>query len=161
MSEGRPTLTNQDQVQDSEQRAADGLRLLLDALPEGTQTSLIAFRPEINGQRAGAVKALVMADTVDDLRCAQWIIERGVAGRATEGGSERSSEERPAFALSVVRSSGAMAVLWAVAIVLGLAYLLMFDVAPPTFAFVVGQVMLGGIGLTREWQIRKTTGEER
>jgi len=67
-----------------EQRAADALRDLMGALPAGTQTAMMAFRPEVNGQTAGAVKALLMADNSDDLRCARWMIERGSAMRGTE-----------------------------------------------------------------------------
>ncbi len=38
-------------------------------------------RPEVNGQKAGAVKAFLMADNPDDLRCAQWVIANGSAKR--------------------------------------------------------------------------------
>lgn len=69
----------------NEQRAASALRDLMDALPAGTQTSMTAFRPEVNGQMmAGTVKAFLMAENADDLRCAQWIIERGSAMRGME-----------------------------------------------------------------------------
>jgi hypothetical protein len=61
----------------SEQRAADALRRLMDALPPGTQTSMLAFQPEVNGQKARTVKALLMADDADDLRAAQWVIAHG------------------------------------------------------------------------------------
>ncbi|MEW5891341.1 MAG: hypothetical protein AB1768_20450 [Pseudomonadota bacterium] len=64
-----------------EQRATDALRSVMDALPPGTQTSMTAFRPEVNGQKAGTVKALLMADNADDLRCAQWVIAHGSAER--------------------------------------------------------------------------------
>ena len=43
----------------------------MDALPTGTQTSMTVFRPEVNGQKPGAVKAFLMADNPDDLRC-EW-----------------------------------------------------------------------------------------
>ena len=69
-----------------EQRAADALRRLMDALPSGTQTSMMAFRPEVNGQKAGPVKALLMADNADDLRCALWVITHGSTKRG--GGNE-------------------------------------------------------------------------
>lgn len=65
----------------AEQKAADALRSLMDALPTGTQTSMTVFRPEVNGQKAGAVKALLMADNPDDLRCAQWVIAHGSTKR--------------------------------------------------------------------------------
>jgi len=65
----------------SEQRAADALRSLMDTLPTGTQTSMTVFRPEVNGQQVGAVKALLMADNSDDLRAAQWVISHGSAKR--------------------------------------------------------------------------------
>lgn len=65
----------------SEQRAADALRRLMDVLPPGTQTSMTVFRPEVNGQKAGAVKALLMADNPDDRRCAQWVIAHGSTKR--------------------------------------------------------------------------------
>lgn len=68
----------------SEQRAADALRDLMDALPAGTQTSMMAFRPEVNAQNAGTVKALLMAENADDLRCAQWVITQGSAKRRDE-----------------------------------------------------------------------------
>lgn len=68
----------------SEQRAADALRDLMDALPTGTQTSLMAFRPEVNGQKAGTVKVLLMAENADDLRCAQWVITQGSAKMGDE-----------------------------------------------------------------------------
>lgn len=71
----------------SEQRAADALHDLMDALPVGTQTSMMAFQPEINGQKAGTVKALLMAENTDDLRCAQWVI--------TQGSSKRGDEKWP------------------------------------------------------------------
>ncbi len=35
----------------AEQKAANALRLLMDSLPPGTQTSMTVFRPEVNGQR--------------------------------------------------------------------------------------------------------------
>ena len=63
----------------AEQKMEDALRSLIDLLPPGTQTSMTAFRPYANGQKAGAVKALLMADNADDLRCAQWVIARGSA----------------------------------------------------------------------------------
>ena len=47
----------------------------------GTQTSMTVFRPEVNGQKAGAVKAFLMADNPDDLRCAQWVIAHGSVRR--------------------------------------------------------------------------------
>ncbi|MGC8703670.1 MAG: hypothetical protein ACP5RV_12190 [Thiomonas sp.] len=66
----------------SEQRAADALRDLMDALPAGTQTSMMAFQPEVNGQKVGIVKALLMAENADDLRCALGHRPRtGQAGR--------------------------------------------------------------------------------
>lgn len=65
----------------SEQRAADALRDLMDALPAGTQTSMSTFRPEVNGQKAGTVKALLMAENADDLFCAQWVIAHGSSKR--------------------------------------------------------------------------------
>ena len=65
----------------AEQKATDALRSLMDALPTGTQTSMTVFRPEVNGQKAGAVKAFLMADNPDDLRCAQWVIANGSAKR--------------------------------------------------------------------------------
>ena len=68
----------------AEQRAADALRNLMDALPTGTQTSMTVFRPEVNGQKAGAVKAFLMAENADDLRCAQWVITHGSAKRGEE-----------------------------------------------------------------------------
>lgn len=64
-----------------EQRAADALRDLMDALPAGTQTAMTVFRPEVNGQQAGAIKAFLMAENADDLRCAQWVIAHGSAKR--------------------------------------------------------------------------------
>jgi len=64
-----------------EQKATDALRSLMDALPAGTQMSMTVFRPEVNGQKAGAVKALLMAENADDLRCAQWVIAHGSAKR--------------------------------------------------------------------------------
>lgn len=67
-----------------EQRAADALRDLMGALPAGTHTATVAFRPQVNGQPKGTVKALLMADNPDDLRCARWMIERGSA----TGGAE-------------------------------------------------------------------------
>lgn len=42
---------------------------------------MTVFRPEVNGQKAGAVKAFLMADNPDDLRCAQWVIANGSAKR--------------------------------------------------------------------------------
>ena len=69
----------------AEQKAADALRSLMDALPIGTQTAITVLRPEVNGQQAGAVKALLMADNSDDLRAAQWVITHGSAKRG-EGG---------------------------------------------------------------------------
>lgn len=65
----------------NEQKAANALRDLMDALPAGTQTSMTAFRPEANGQKAGTVKALLIAENADDLRCAQWVITQGAAKR--------------------------------------------------------------------------------
>ena len=65
----------------SEQRAADALHDLMDALPAGTQTSMMAFQPEVNSQKVGIVKALLMAESADDLRCAQWVIAHGSAKR--------------------------------------------------------------------------------
>lgn len=65
----------------NEQKAANALHDLMDALPAGTQTSMTAFRPEVNGQKAGTVKALLMAENADDLRCAQWVITQGAAKR--------------------------------------------------------------------------------
>lgn len=62
-----------------EQRATDALHDLMNALPEGTQTSMTVFKPEVNGQKAGSVKALLMADNTDDLRCAQRVIAHGSA----------------------------------------------------------------------------------
>lgn len=64
-----------------EQKAANALHDLMDALPAGTQTSMTVFRPDVNGQNTGAVKALLMAENADDLRCAQWIIAHGSAKR--------------------------------------------------------------------------------
>ncbi len=65
----------------SEQKAAYALRSLMDALPTGTQISMTVFRPEVNGQRAGTVKAFLMAENSDDLRAAQWVIAHGSAKR--------------------------------------------------------------------------------
>lgn len=65
----------------SEQRAADALHDLMGALPAGAQTFMMAFRPEVNGQKAGPVKALLMAENADDLRCAQWVIAHGSSKR--------------------------------------------------------------------------------
>lgn len=65
----------------AEQKATNALRSLMDALPVGTQTSMMAFRPEVNGQQVGTVKALLMADNSDDLRCAQWVIAHGSTKR--------------------------------------------------------------------------------
>lgn len=42
---------------------------------------MTVFRPEVNGQQVGAVKALLMADNSDDLRAAQWVISHGSAKR--------------------------------------------------------------------------------
>jgi hypothetical protein len=70
----------------SEQRVADALRDLIGALPPGTQMSMLAFQTEVNGQKAGTVKALLMADNVDDLRAAQWVIAHGSTKR--RGGNE-------------------------------------------------------------------------
>jgi len=57
---------------------------LMDALPAGTQTSMTVFKPEVDGQKAGAVKAFLMAENADDLRCAQWVITHGSAKRGEE-----------------------------------------------------------------------------
>ena len=65
----------------AEQKVTDAVRSLMDALPAGTKTAMTVFRPEVNGQKAGTVKALLMADNADDLRCAQWIIAHGSAKR--------------------------------------------------------------------------------
>jgi hypothetical protein len=65
----------------AEHKAANALRNLIDALPPGAQTSMMAFQPEANGQKVGTVKALLMADNADDLRCAQWVIAHGSAKR--------------------------------------------------------------------------------
>lgn len=65
----------------AEQKAANALRDLIDALPPGTQTSMTAFQPEVAGQKAGTVKALLMADNTDDLRCPQWLITHGSTKR--------------------------------------------------------------------------------
>lgn len=65
----------------AEQKATDALGSLMDALPVGTQTSMIVFQPEVNGQKSGTVKALLMADNSDDLRCAQWVIAHGSTKR--------------------------------------------------------------------------------
>nr|WP_067512531.1 DUF551 domain-containing protein [uncultured Acidovorax sp.] len=70
----------------AEQKAADALRSLMDALPVGTQTAMTVFRPEVNGQQAGAVKTFLMAENSDDLRAAQWVIAHGSAKRG--GGDE-------------------------------------------------------------------------
>lgn len=67
-----------------EQKAANALRDLMDALPTGTQMSMTAFRPGVNGQQAGAVKALLMADNPDDLRAAQWVISHGSSKRGSD-----------------------------------------------------------------------------
>lgn len=64
-----------------EQRATGALRDLIDALPSGAQTAMTLFRPEVNGQQSGTVKALLMADNADDLRCAQWVIAHGSTKR--------------------------------------------------------------------------------
>ena len=42
------------------------------------------FKPEVDGQKAGAVKAFLMAENADDLRCAQWVIAQGSAKRGEE-----------------------------------------------------------------------------
>jgi hypothetical protein len=42
---------------------------------------MTALQPEVNGQKAGTVKAFLMADNADDLRCAQWVIAHGSAKR--------------------------------------------------------------------------------
>lgn len=65
----------------SEQKATDALRSLMDALPAGTKTSMTVFQAEVNGQKAGAVKAFLMAENADDLRCAQWVIAHGATKR--------------------------------------------------------------------------------
>ena len=80
MERANRLLDRHDQASE-EQRAADALRDLMDALPAGTQTSMTAFRPEVNGQKAGTVKALLIAESADDLRCAQWVITQGAAKR--------------------------------------------------------------------------------
>ena len=67
-----------------EQKTTDALRSLIDALPASTQTAMTVFKPEVNGQKAGPVKALLMADNSDDLRCAQWIIAHGSAKRGAD-----------------------------------------------------------------------------
>lgn len=68
----------------AEQKAANALRDLMDALPAGTQTSMVVFQPEVNGQKAGAVKAFLMAENADDLRCAQWAITQASTKRGGE-----------------------------------------------------------------------------
>ena len=67
-----------------EQRATDALRDLMSALPKSTQTSMTVFKPEVDGQKAGAVKAFLMAENAADLRCAQWVITHGSAKRGEE-----------------------------------------------------------------------------
>ena len=69
-----------------EQRATDALRDLMSALPKSTQTSMTVFKPEVDGQKAGAVKAFLMAENADDLRCAQWVITHGSAKREKNNG---------------------------------------------------------------------------
>jgi len=80
MERANRLLDRHDQASE-DQRAADALRDLMDALPAGTQTSMTVFRPEVDGQKAGTVKALLMADNPDDLRYAQWVIAHGSAKR--------------------------------------------------------------------------------
>lgn len=75
----------------NEQRAADALRGLMGALPAGTQTSMMAFRPDVNGQTAGTVKAFLMAENADDLHCAQWVIKRGSATRSADANPDIKS----------------------------------------------------------------------
>lgn len=70
----------------AEQKASNALHDLIDALPPGAQTSMTAFQPEVNGQKVGTVKALLMADNADDLRAAQWVITHGSTKRG--GGNE-------------------------------------------------------------------------
>lgn len=65
----------------AEQKAADALGSLMDVLPVGTQTSMTVFRPEVNGQKAGTVKAFLIAENADDLRSAQWVIAHGSVKR--------------------------------------------------------------------------------
>lgn len=45
---------------------------------------MTVFKPEVDGQKAGAVKAFLMAENADDLRCAQWVITHGSAKRGEE-----------------------------------------------------------------------------
>lgn len=56
----------------------------MDALLSGHANVADGRPARANGQKAGAVKALVTvekAENADDLRCAQWVIERGSAVR--------------------------------------------------------------------------------
>lgn len=62
----------------------------MDALLSGHANVADGLPARANGQKAGAVKALVTvekvekAENADDLRCAQWVIERGSAVRWTK-----------------------------------------------------------------------------
>jgi 5-formyltetrahydrofolate cyclo-ligase len=61
MERANRLLDRHDQASE-EQRAADALRDLMDALPAGTQTSMTVFRPEVDGQKAGTIKANLQAE---------------------------------------------------------------------------------------------------
>lgn len=78
----------------AEQRAADALRDLTAALPAGTATSMSAFQPDVNGRQAGVVRVLLMADSTDDLRCAQWVITRGAAATPSINGTVTAACDR-------------------------------------------------------------------
>lgn len=42
------------------------------------------MRDDLIGQKAGAVKAFLMADNSDDLFAAQWVISQGSAKRGSD-----------------------------------------------------------------------------
>lgn len=72
----------------AEEQVSNALHLLMDSLPFGTHTSMMVFRPDMNGQHTGAVKAFLIADNQDDLRAAQWIITLGSSERGKEMNKE-------------------------------------------------------------------------
>lgn len=61
------------------------------------------------------------------------------------------------------KDSKAMTFIWSGSLVLGLVYLIAYQPADPTLAFVVGQITMAGLGLAREFhllQIRAKRGSE-
>jgi hypothetical protein len=71
-----------------QEKMQKAIEALLNALPEGKRLELVAFRPQvgIGDIEAGTVQAFMIADSDEDLKRADQIIEKGIHAAQNEYG---------------------------------------------------------------------------